>query len=102
MMNIGMLNKKADNIGVFTIIGVAAFTGLALVVASPRMRKNCTDLLSGVFNRVKNKISNLRHEESRDWEKDLTSAEKLKGDINKRKTPVIKAPSVASTAWKEE
>ncbi|MFN0292441.1 hypothetical protein [Pedobacter helvus] len=85
------------------IIGVAATAGVALVYSAPKTRAICRRLLGNVIKMLKgNTVSCKQQVENKGWENDLANAEKLKGEVKKRKVPAIKVASASTNAWKED
>ena len=101
MINGGCMLK--DKTSTTILVGAAVVAGAALIYSIPKTRVACGKLLGKVFDAFRLGASNGKsHTEGNNWENDLANAEKLKGAVNKRKTPAIKVASAGTTAWKED
>lgn len=99
MIGAYILKGKTTNNTAMVVAG-AALAGLALVCAIPKARNVCAKALKNALDFAKDKFSSTSG--TKDWEADLANAEKLKGPVEKRKTPSIKVSSAGSSAWKED
>ncbi|RZL44547.1 MAG: hypothetical protein EOP00_19675 [Pedobacter sp.] len=102
MIATDLFRQRSSSNKVAAVVGLTAIAGIALVCAIPKARRACSSLLDDVVDFAKARIGK-NNGNARDWERDLASAEKLKGPVSKRKdTSAIKAPNASTTAWKDE
>lgn len=101
MIGAYILKGKTTHNTAMIVAGAAALAGLALVCAIPKTRNACRNAFKKVLGFAKDKVSSV-NDDVKDWEADLVNAEKLKGPLDKRKTPSIKIPSAGTSAWKED
>lgn len=104
MIGANLLQRKQPNGKIATILGLTALAGVALVYAIPKSRRACGKIIDDILDSAKRKMENSKHTDQADgWQKDLESAEKLKGPIKNRKdASAIKVDSAGTTAWKED
>ena len=105
MIGTHILKGKTTNNTSAIIAGTAVLAGLALVYAIPKTRNACQKLFKKALDFAKDKVSDAgwsTNNQAKDWEADLANAEKLKGPMDKRKTPAIKVSSAGTSAWKED
>ena len=100
MIGAYILKGKTTHNTAMIVAGAAALAGLALVCAIPKTRNACGKALKKALDFAKDKVSSTSY--AKDWEADLANAEKLKGPVEKRKTPSIKVSSAGTNAWKED
>ncbi|MNK00657.1 hypothetical protein D3C87_184460 [compost metagenome] len=101
MMTNFLMPQRTSNNKVAIVAGVAALAGVALICAIPRTRKACGKWIGSAVDGLKNRFAERKNEGN--WERDLASAEKLKGPVEKRRnTSKINVPSAGTTNWKDE